>query len=201
MPWWRNRNPAASDAEPSVETRLGVTDDAVTESGVASDGGGRVGLVSGGGGVSCKAPAPIQSRAVSTCHGQCITVTAPLRRRTPRLRGAWWLLTGCPWRDRSRSRTSGAIAESRHRARWGRYGFADNPGGRCQFLALNGRTRRRSICSFRCFGDGCRNIVEDRPQPTFDVLHWHVLSRGVIFDLVSFDLGDPEIMALRMREI
>jgi hypothetical protein len=46
-----------------------------------------------------------------------------------------------------------------------------------------------------------RHVVQDGPKPALHLGDVHILTRGVVFDLVAFDLGDAEIMRVGVSDI
>src|SRR3954471_15210168 len=46
-----------------------------------------------------------------------------------------------------------------------------------------------------------RVVVQDRPEPALDLADIHSLAGGVILDLIALNLGDAEIMRLRVGDV
>lgn len=53
----------------------------------------------------------------------------------------------------------------------------------------------------QCSGMRLRHIVQNRPQPTLDFANIHALALGIVFHLVTLDLGNAEIIAVRVADI
>src|SRR4051812_9111078 len=90
----------------------------------------------------------------------------------------------------------GAVAAGRMR---GQLRFGAVVGGRC-----GGRRCRRHRPFDTAFLRGLilrRDVVQDRRQPAFGLVHAPAFSRGVVLDLVALDLADTEIETLGMTEI
>jgi hypothetical protein len=89
-------------------------------------------------------------------------------------------------------------------------GIAIAPPGSLSHFYLRERHRARAKATaatkrlgllFGRFGECGGGIVQDRAKPALNLRHAHVLARCIILDLVALDLGDAEIVAVRMRQI